>query len=196
MKRPSAILALALALATAAADPQRPDQASSRGSMSRTCERVLTQRVSGCTEAMFGAGTCSSACADGLESMEEALQEACEGVKGGPGFLRAALGGRLVETTCRKVEEEEEEEDDDDEDEEPTTTAARGRDVETPTPTPTPSSSTTGSQPTGRSEERSEESEGRPNGVGGSPFDIVAGADALRPAGWVVVAAGVLLLVR
>lgn len=211
MKRPSApTLALALLAAVASANPQLPDGSSSRGSgsgsMPRTCARILRQPVSGCSDAEFATGSCSRACADGLESTQASLQEACDGVRGGPAFLDAALNDRLVDVACRQGVEEE---DDEDEDESPTTTGERERDApETNAPRPTPereggeNEATPNAQPTppaGRPEERSGGDEGRPNGAGGSPFDIVAGGGgaALRPeAGWMALGLGVLFLAR
>lgn len=211
MKRPSApTLALAILAATTSANPQLPDSSSSRGSgsMSRTCARILRQPVSGCSDAEFATGSCSRACADGLESTQASLQEACDGVRGGPAFLDAALNDRLVDVACRQGVEEDEDEDDD-EDESPTTTGERERDVpETDAPTPTAESGGGGNepptpdaqptQPAGRTEERSGGDEGRPNGAGGSPFDIVAGGGAaLRAeAGWMALGLGVLFLAR
>ncbi|KAL2109888.1 hypothetical protein VUR80DRAFT_1894 [Thermomyces stellatus] len=208
MKRPSAsTLAMALMAIAADATPQFPGLSSSRGSgaASRTCRRILRQPVSGCTNADFATGSCSAACAAGLESMQSSLQDACDGAEDGPPFLRAALEGRLVEVACRQGVEDEDEDGGDS----PTTTGERERDVpETnapaPTPTPAPTEAEDGSepspesQPTGRPEERSGGDGGKPNGVGGSPFDIVAGGGAgLRvEAEWMVLGLGVLFLAR
>ena len=192
MKLPLAPLLLSL-LATVSATPQSEGASSSGVSgLSRTCIRVINQRVAGCTEPEFATGRCSARCAEALETMQESIQEACEGARGGPAFLGAALQGRLVETTCNRGIEDDEEM--------PTTTADRERNVpETPAPSPSPSSSSASSssptaQPTGRPEQREE----RPNGVGGSPFDIVAEGTGSRPGvSWAAaVGFGVLLLVR
>ena len=208
MKRPSAsALAVALLATAASATPQLPNQSSNRGStsVSRTCQRILQQPVSGCTTEEFATGSCSQACADGLESIQASIQQACEGVEGGPPFLKAALEDRLVETACRQGVKDDGD-GDGDEDQKPTTTAERERDApQTTAPSPTGQASPDtqpptqpAPQPTGKAEERSSGDEGRPNGVGGSPFDIVAGAaTGLRfEAGWMALGFGVLLLAR
>lgn len=207
MKRPSApILALALLATAASANPQLPDLNSSRGgsgSISRTCQRILRQPVAGCTEPEFATGRCSRGCADALESTQASIQDACDGVAGGPPFLTAALEDRLVDMACRRGVEDDDE--DEDEEERPTTTGERERGApETNAPTPTPTAAGGGGQetpdarPTERPEERSGGDEERPNGVGGSPFDIVAGGGAgLRvEAGWMALGLGVLFLAR
>src|SRR5690606_5451282 len=121
MKRPSqSALALALMATATSATPQLPDLNSSRGSgaIPSACRRILRQPVSGCTDAEFATGRCSAACAAGLESMQSSLQDACDGVRGGPPFLGAALEDRLVEVACRVGIEDEDEDNSDN----PTTT--------------------------------------------------------------------------
>lgn len=168
MKLLSPALALAaLLLHTASAAPQSTAtaEAATSTSIPRACAQIAkSPRVPGCTSDEFDKHVCSAGCARALKTLESAIVDACEGVSGGGTVVDASLGGELVERVCSEGVE-----DDDDE----TTGAEKTNPAEPATPTVTPPAEPTPDKPEGK-EVMGEGERERPNGVGGSPFDIVA----------------------
>lgn len=190
MKLLSPTLALAaLLLHTASATPQPTAtmKTSTSTSIPRACAEIAkSPRVPGCTSEEFADRTCTSGCARALKKLQSDIVDVCEGVSGGGSVVDASLKGELVERVCSEGIE-----DDDDEptEAEETNVAGPADPSVTPPATPTP-------EPEGNEVERE-----RPNGVGGSPFDIVAeGVEAgseRTAAGWMglAVAFGAVLVI-
>lgn len=194
MKLLSPALALtALLLHTASAAPQSTatTEAATSTSIPRACAQIAkSPRVPGCTSEEFDKHVCSAGCARALKTLESAIVDACEGVSGGGTVVDASLSGELVERVCSEGVEE----DDDDTGAEKTSPAGPASPTVTPPAEPTPD------KPEGKEVEGEGQRE-RPNGVGGSPFDIVAeearGGSGRVGARWVSAAAalGAVLLV-
>lgn len=160
-------LALALLFShTASAAPQSTAtmETDTSTSIPRACAKIANSpRVPGCTSEEFAERICSPGCASALKKLQSDIVDACEGVSGGGSVVDASLGGELVERVCSEGIEE----DDDDETGGAAKTSAGGP----ASPSVTPPAGPTPGTEEGKEVERERE---RPNGAGGSPFDIVA----------------------
>ncbi|CAI4219027.1 unnamed protein product [Parascedosporium putredinis] len=195
-RNPSSILGFVLAallLSPAlAADPSLAD-VMKVNSIPEQCLRIYETPVPGCTETDFETQSCSSACMRGLQSMQNSLQQNCRNVRArADTLLGQTLMGNLVSIICRNSVRPQ-----------PTTTLVPrptttiGRNlppsttsesrqgpggIQTPQPTPTPDNggggNNDGNDDGGDDEPTGFEQFDRPQGAGGSPFDIIASSSA------------------
>ncbi|SPO03035.1 uncharacterized protein DNG_05716 [Cephalotrichum gorgonifer] len=204
--RTSALATLLLLLsATAAASPQgaaNEMNAGSRNSLSRLCKSTRDAPLPGCTRGEFRTKNCSAQCQRDVLSKQAELQEACAGTREGlDTFVDEAMKGNLLQLVCNTSTDD----DNNDDDDNSTTT----RPVATPTRESAPASSSstlpsvikppapsdagtapggpvvvTPPQPTGPGEDQvAGGDEARPNGLGGSPFDIPVNSAGTRSLG-------------